>query len=212
MARMRASTSRSSAGVTRSVLLMMMTSAKAIWFFASGASRSRAASHLASATVTTASSRAAFCTSSSTKKVCATGAGSARPVVSTMIASNLPLRFIRPSMMRMRSPRTVQQMQPLFISNTSSSAPMTSSLSMPISPNSLTIDGIALAVRLAEDAVEQRRLAGAEIAGEDGDGNLVGLAGFGHALRLLKRLGVGAYIGREAGSGRGAGLTRWRQP
>ena len=37
-----------------------MTSAKAIWFFASGASRSRAASHLASATVTTASSRAAL--------------------------------------------------------------------------------------------------------------------------------------------------------
>ena len=128
----------SSPGVTRSVLLMMMTSAKAIWFLASGASRRRAASHLASATVTTASSRAAFCTSSSTKKVCATGAGSARPVVSTMIASNLPFRFISPSMMRMRSPRTVQQMQPLFISNTSSSAPMTSSLSMPISPNSLT--------------------------------------------------------------------------
>ena len=36
-----------------------MTSAKAIWFLASGASRRRAASHLASATVTTASSRAA---------------------------------------------------------------------------------------------------------------------------------------------------------
>ena len=77
-------------GLTRSVLLMMMTSANAIWFLASGASRRRWASHLASATVTTASSRAALCTSSSTKKVCATGAGSARPVVSTIIASNLP--------------------------------------------------------------------------------------------------------------------------
>ena len=33
----------------------------------------------------------------------------------------------------------VQQTQPLFISNTSSSAPMMRSLSMPISPNSLTI-------------------------------------------------------------------------
>ena len=73
------------------------------------------------------------------KKVCATGAGSARPVVSTMMASNLPLRRISPSMMRTRSPRTVQQMQPLFISNTSSSAFTTSSLSMPISPNSLTM-------------------------------------------------------------------------
>jgi hypothetical protein len=49
------------------------------------------------------------------------------------------LRFIKPSMMRIKSPRTVQQMQPLFISKTSSSAPTTSSLSMPISPNSLTI-------------------------------------------------------------------------
>ena len=73
------------------------------------------------------------------KKVCATGAGSASPVVSTMMASNLPFRRIKPSMMRTRSPRTVQQMQPLFISNTSSSALTTSSLSMPISPNSLTI-------------------------------------------------------------------------
>ena len=69
--------------------------------------------------------------------------GSARPVVSTMIASNLPFRFISPSMMRIRSPRTVQQMQPLFISNTSSSAPMTSSLSMPISP----CDGLCLPAR-----------------------------------------------------------------
>ena len=56
-----------------------------------------------------------------------------------MMASNLPLRFISPSRMRTRSPRTVQQTQPLFISNTSSSAPMIRSLSMPISPNSLTM-------------------------------------------------------------------------
>ena len=40
--------------------MRMMTSAKAIWFLASGASRRRAASHLASATVTTASRRAAL--------------------------------------------------------------------------------------------------------------------------------------------------------
>jgi hypothetical protein len=48
-------------------------------------------------------------------------------------------RFIRPETTRIRSPRTVQQTQPLFISNTSSSAPTTRSLSMPISPNSLTM-------------------------------------------------------------------------
>ena len=45
---------------------------------------------------------------------------------------------------------------------------------MPISPNSLTITAIAAAVLFGEDAVEQRRLAGAEIAGDDGDGNFVG--------------------------------------
>jgi hypothetical protein len=65
--------------------------------------------------------------------------GSARPVVSTMMASKPPLRFIRPDSTRIRSPRTVQQTQPLFISKTSSSAPTTRSLSMPTSPNSLTI-------------------------------------------------------------------------
>jgi hypothetical protein len=47
--------------------------------------------------------------SSSTKKVWATGAGSARPVVSIRIASNLVLRRMRRPKMRMRSPRTVQQ-------------------------------------------------------------------------------------------------------
>ena len=54
-------------------------------------------------------------------------------------------------------------------------------------------DGVALAVRLGEDAVQQRRLAGAEIAGQHGDGNFFGLAGFRHALRLLKR-----YWGRAS--------------
>ena len=53
----RASTSSSSAADTRSVLLIRITSAKAIWFLASGASCRRSLSHLASATVTTASSR-----------------------------------------------------------------------------------------------------------------------------------------------------------
>src|SRR5262249_15274905 len=35
-------------------------------------------------------------------------------------------------------------------------------------------DGVLLPVRLRQDAVEQRSLAGAEIAGEHGDGDLVG--------------------------------------
>ena len=48
-------------------------------------------------------------------------------------------------------------------------------------------DRIALAVRLTEDPVEQGRLAGAEVAGKDSDGNFLGLATFGHAQRLLVR-------------------------
>ena len=97
----------------------------------------RAGRFLASTTVTIASSRVLARTPSSTKKVCATGAGLARPVVSMMMPSNLPRRFISPPTMRIRSPRTVQQMQPLFISNTSSSVSTTRSLSTPSSPNSL---------------------------------------------------------------------------
>src|SRR5882762_9249596 len=60
MPRIRASTSASSGFETRSVLFSRMTSANAIWFLASGASFRRSLSHLASATVTTASSRAFF--------------------------------------------------------------------------------------------------------------------------------------------------------
>ena len=66
--------------------------------------------------------RASACISSSTKKVCATGAGSARPVVSMMMASKrltLACSFLRATT---RSPRTVQQMHPFITSITSSSA------------------------------------------------------------------------------------------
>ena len=114
-----------------------ITSAKAICASASALSIRRMGRFLASTTVTIASSRVRAFTPSSTKKVWATGAGLARPVVSMMMPSNLPRRFIRPLTMRIRSPRTVQQMQPLFISNTSSSVSMTRSLSTPSSPNSL---------------------------------------------------------------------------
>ena len=91
-------------------------------------------------------------------------------------------------MMRIRSPRTVQQMQPLFISKTSSSA----------SDDEVVVDaelaefvddhGVFLAVVLGEDAVEQRGLAGAEIAGEDGDGDG---GGFGHGEGGLRKAGKG---------------------
>lgn len=55
------------------------------------------------------------------------------------IEENWPRRLIGPSRMRIRSPLTVQQMQPLVISKISSSPATTRSLSMPISPNSLKI-------------------------------------------------------------------------
>src|SRR3954468_1573425 len=65
------------------------------------------------------------------------------PVVSITTRSNLSLPSSRFSLseprMRMRSPRTVQQMQPLFISTICSSPVSMISLSTPISPNSFSI-------------------------------------------------------------------------
>jgi len=64
------------------------------------------------------------------------------PVVSPRMLSKRSLRFIRFPGILVRSPRTVQQIQPLFISKISSSAPITKSLSTPISPNSFPITAI----------------------------------------------------------------------
>src|SRR5262249_16750656 len=65
------------------------------------------------------------------------------PVVSMTTRSNLSLPSSRFSLsvprMRIRSPRTVQQMQPLFISTICSSPVSMISLSTPISPNSFSI-------------------------------------------------------------------------
>ena len=47
-------------------------------------------------------------------------------------------------------------------------------------------DGVFLAVRLGQDAVEQRGLAGAEIAGEHGDGDFGGGSGVGGHERGLR--------------------------
>ena len=139
MVRMRASTASSSSGVTRSALFRTITSANAICSSASALSSRRAGKFFASTTVTIASSRVRSRTVSSTKNVCATGAGLASPVVSMMMPSKRSRRRIRPPTMRIRSPRTVQQTQPLFISNTSSSLSTTRSLSTPNSPNSFII-------------------------------------------------------------------------
>ncbi len=152
----------------------MITSAKAIWFLASGASFRRSDSHLASATVTTASSLAASDTSSSTKKVCATGAGSARPVVSTMMASNLPLPLHQP----------VEDADQVAAHRAADAAVVHLEHFLVGADDEVVVDadlaelvddhGVALAVLLGEDAVEKGGLAGAEVAGEDGDGDFVG--------------------------------------
>ena len=70
---------------------------------------------LASISVTMPSNLANSLIDSSMKKVCATGPGSARPVVSMMIASRSLLKRKSLPRIRMRSPRTVQQIHPLFL-------------------------------------------------------------------------------------------------
>mmetsp|Transcript_66148 Transcript_66148/g.187863 ORF Transcript_66148/g.187863 Transcript_66148/m.187863 type:complete len:240 (-) Transcript_66148:1398-2117(-) len=158
MSRMRRSTSARCASSARSHLLSKIRSAKAICSTASfstpsGFSSSRCSmTCLASTRVRIPSSAMCCCTKSSAKKVCATGAGSASPVVSMRMASSLrPLvvvlrtRFRRPLI---RSPRTVQQMHPLLISTMSSSwamlSPLTSASSMPTSPNSFSMTAMRL--------------------------------------------------------------------
>mmetsp|Transcript_5328 Transcript_5328/g.23602 ORF Transcript_5328/g.23602 Transcript_5328/m.23602 type:complete len:231 (+) Transcript_5328:199-891(+) len=148
-----------SASSTRSILLRIIRSAKATCSIASfsapsGFSSSRCCSMcLASTRVTIPSRRKCSWTPSSTKKVCATGAGSAIPVVSIRMQSSL--RF--PAAMRpenlfsttTRSWRTVQQMQPFIISTISSSICVfvflaMSASSMPTSPNSFSMIAIFL--------------------------------------------------------------------
>ena len=178
MARMRASTSASSAGVTRSILLRMMTSAKAIWFFASGASRRRAASHLASATVTTASSRdfAAHVLVDEEGLRDRRGIGEAGGLdddrVELALALHQPLDDADQVAAHGAADAAVVHLEH-FLVGADDELVVDADLAELVDD-----DGVALAVRLRQDAVEQRRLAGAEIAGQHGDGGLVG-SGFG---------------------------------
>ena len=145
---------RSFSSGIRSTLLISSTSAKATCSTASfstpsGFTSSRCSPMcLASMSVTIASRRANERMFSSTKKVWATGAGSARPVVSMTMWSSLPpsrLRFMSFMRIVIRSTRTVQQMQPLFISKMSSSAwnlLFTRASSTPTSPNSFSMTAI----------------------------------------------------------------------
>mmetsp|Transcript_25245 Transcript_25245/g.58863 ORF Transcript_25245/g.58863 Transcript_25245/m.58863 type:complete len:249 (+) Transcript_25245:145-891(+) len=153
----RASTRTRSSSVTRSVLLRSSRSANATCSTASFSTPSALTSSrccsmcFASTSVTMPSSFANSLTISSTKKVCATGAGSAIPVVSMMMPSSfrVPARTRRANFSRteMRSCRTVQQMQPFIISMISSSDCIfvffaSSASSMPTSPNSFSMIAI----------------------------------------------------------------------
>mmetsp|Transcript_25000 Transcript_25000/g.62442 ORF Transcript_25000/g.62442 Transcript_25000/m.62442 type:complete len:227 (+) Transcript_25000:647-1327(+) len=155
----RFSTRSRSASATRSVLLRMIRSAKATCSTASfstpsGRGSSRCCSTcFASTRVTMPSSLKYFWTSSSTKNVCATGAGSAMPVVSMRTQSSLRVPLLMRSANFLstttRSWRTVQQMHPFIISMISSSICSLaffarSASSMPTSPNSFSMIAIFL--------------------------------------------------------------------
>ena len=100
-----------------------------------------------------------------------------------------------------RSSRRVQQMQPLVISTSFSSvrvraAALANELGVDVDlAHVVDDDGDAPALAVVEHAVEQRGLAGAEKAGEHGDGK----AGIGHGTSLIV---VGASPPATA-SGRG---------
>mmetsp|Transcript_30604 Transcript_30604/g.94635 ORF Transcript_30604/g.94635 Transcript_30604/m.94635 type:complete len:293 (+) Transcript_30604:742-1620(+) len=159
MPRMRFSTRSRSCSETRSILLRRIRSANATcstdsFSAPSGFSSSRCCSMcFASTTVTMPSRSAKHEISSSTKNVCATGAGSAMPVVSmTMPSSFMPASTFLASFSRTttRSWRTVQQMQPFIISMSSSPSMrsfmffISSASSMPTSPNSFSMTAMRL--------------------------------------------------------------------
>mmetsp|Transcript_719 Transcript_719/g.2178 ORF Transcript_719/g.2178 Transcript_719/m.2178 type:complete len:213 (-) Transcript_719:51-689(-) len=141
-----ASSLSSSSASTKSVLFSRMRSAKATcsahsFSTPSGFSSSKCSiTCLASTTVTMPSSLYFSWMKSSTKNVCATGAGSASPVVSMRTASNcltFPCSLFNAST---KSPRTVQQMHPFITSMTSSFASSAKTFSStPTSPNSFSI-------------------------------------------------------------------------
>jgi hypothetical protein len=74
--------------------------------------------------------------------------------------------------MRIKSPRTVQQMQPLFISKISSSALTTKVVINADFAKFVDDDGVASAVSLAQNTIEQGGLARAEVAGQYRDGSV----------------------------------------
>mmetsp|Transcript_11767 Transcript_11767/g.43700 ORF Transcript_11767/g.43700 Transcript_11767/m.43700 type:complete len:209 (+) Transcript_11767:1668-2294(+) len=136
-----------SVSVTRSHLLSTKVSANAICTCASFVSFNCLKTLLASTKVTTASSTALFSfsssSSSSTQSSCATGPGSANPVVSNKMKSNCGFSLCRlfssnASIVCISDPFTVQHTHPLFISTQSSS----SAVADAVSPSGLSVTSI----------------------------------------------------------------------
>ena len=151
----------------------MITSANAIWFFASGASRRRADSHLASATVTTASSRAVLLHVLVDEEGLrdGSGIGEAGRLDDDRVELALALHqaFDDPDQIAAHGAADAAVVHlEHFLVRADDELVVDADLAEFVDDH-----GVTFAVRLAEDAIEKRGLAGAEIAGEDGYGDFL---------------------------------------
>src|ERR1019366_5695330 len=168
--RMRCSTSSSSSGVTRSVLFSTMTSAKAIWSSASWLSASRAGRCLASTTVTIASSRVRA----------GRGVREAGGLDDDAVKLVAPLHQAVDDADQVAAhgaaDAAVVHLEHLLV-GVHDEVVVNAQFAELVDD-----DGIFAAVVLGQDAVEQRRLAGAEIAGQHRHRDQF-LPGFSHGSR-----------------------------
>ena len=174
MARMRASTSRSSSGVTRSVLLSRMTSAKAIWFLASGASLSRSLEPFGvgdgddGVELGLAADVLVDEEGLRHRRRIGEAGGLDDDGVELALAPHQPVDDADQVAAHGAADAAVVHLED-FLVGADDEVVVDADLAELVDD-----DGELLAVRLGQDAVEQRGLAGAEIAGEHGDGNFVG--------------------------------------
>ena len=197
---MRASISSSSAGVTRSVLLIRITSAKAIWFLASGASLSRSLEPLG---VGDRDHRVEFGLGAD-RLVHEEGLRHRRGVgeprgldddgVELALAPHQPVDDAHQVAAHGAADAAVVHLEHFFV-GVDHQLVVDADLAEFVDD-----DGVFLAVRLGQNAVEQRGLAGAEIAGEHGDGDFGGGGGGGHWGMGLREGGDIGDMGRRCKS------------
>ncbi len=146
--------------------------------------------------------------------VCSTGAGSARPVVSSITRWNVtrPLSRSRSSCSSAstRSPRSVQHRQPLGSSTMPSSIALDQQVVEADLAELVDDDGGVGERRVGDQAVEQRGLAGAEEAGQHGERERLGRARGGASARSSRRRGCGRLACRlSVVLARGSGASAW---